>query len=171
MTLDNSESQISELAPHFTKLASLFIISSKECFPFCQETALKMKEVCYIHAEAFLAGNFSHGPMALINESAQNEKQKTKVICLLNESDNSERVFKVIKEIQSKNGWVALITNIQNISEITDVVPDFVVKVPFLKHFDSFLTILPMQLLVLKIAQLKQLDIDNPKNITKFVAF
>ena len=84
MTLSSCLDQLPKLAKFLLNSQSLYLLSPLSTLAFASEIALKLKETLYIHAESFLAGNFSHGPMALVNnEKDLKPEDKTKIICLL----------------------------------------------------------------------------------------
>ena len=168
MTLDQADSQTRELAKLLFEEKSIYVLGAGDSLPFAREVCLKMKEGTYIHAEAFIAGNFSHGPMALVDGSGKEVGEKTKVIVFATENEHLERTLMVVREIQKKGGWVAVATDLPDLEQ-RNVQPDFLLTTPYLKHFGSYLAFLPFQILITKIAELKGIDIDNPKNITKFI--
>lgn len=136
---------------------------------YASEISLKLKETLYIHAEAFLAGNFSHGPMALVDNSADlPPEKKTKIICLLVGEEGIERAIKVVSEARKKGAWVLVVTDLPNLEERGGEA-DEIVKIPYLKHLGGILALIVLQVLVLEMAEAKGGDVDNPRNITKFV--
>ena len=169
MTLSSCLDQLPKLAKFLLNSKSIFLLSPLSTLCYASEIALKLKETLYIHAESFLAGNFSHGPMALVNnENDLKPEEKTKIICLLIGEEGVNRALKVVKEARSKGAWVMVLTDIQNFEE-KGTPADEVVKIPYLKHFGGVLGLIVLQVLVLEMAEAKGGDIDNPRNITKYV--
>jgi glucosamine--fructose-6-phosphate aminotransferase (isomerizing) len=147
----------------------LYILSPISCLSYASEISLKLKETLYIHAEAFLAGNFSHGPMALVNnEKDLKDEDKTKIICLLVGEKGIDRSIKVVNEAHDKGAWVLVVTDQTNLKEKGSKA-DEEIKIPYLKHLGGILALIVLQVLVLEMAEARGGDVDNPRNITKFV--
>jgi glucosamine--fructose-6-phosphate aminotransferase (isomerizing) len=168
MTLSSCLDQLPRLAKFLLNSQSLYIISPLSTLSYASEISLKLKETLYIHAEAFLAGNFSHGPMALVNNSKHlKPEEKTKIICILVGEEGVDRSIKVVNEARAKGAWVMVLTDLSDFEEKAKA--DEVVKIPYLKHFGGILGLIVLQVLVLEMAEARGGDIDNPRNITKFV--
>lgn len=106
--------------------------------------------------------------MALVNNRKDlTTEEKTKIICLLVGEEGIDRTMKVVTEARSKGAWVLVVTDVSDFEEKGEA--NEVVKIPYLKHFGGLLALLVLQVLVLEMAEAKGGDIDNPRNITKFV--
>ncbi|MDC7234497.1 MAG: glutamine--fructose-6-phosphate transaminase (isomerizing) [Spirochaetales bacterium] len=130
-------------------------------FPVAMEAALKLKEVSYIHAEAYSAGSLKHGPLALISEEIPS-------VFICTRGDYQEKTISNIQEVRARDGRVLVISNYEddNLRKVADklfVVPD---SDPLLS---PLLTIVPCQLLGYYTALALGRDIDQPRNLAKSV--
>lgn len=122
------------------------------------EGSLKLKEISYIHSEAFQAGELKHGSISLIDEDFG-------VIAIILDKSISEKSISNLKEVAARGAKVIAITNIDN-----DNFADYKIKLDDYSEFLMPLTaIIPMQLLAYNTAKLKNLDIDKPRNLAKSV--
>ncbi|MBF9014131.1 MULTISPECIES: glutamine--fructose-6-phosphate transaminase (isomerizing) [unclassified Oceanispirochaeta] len=130
-------------------------------FPVAMEAALKLKEVSYIHAEAYSAGSLKHGPLALISEDIPS-------VFICTKGDYQEKTISNIQEVRARNGRVLVISNyedetLRRVADKLFVVPD---SDPLLS---PLLTIVPCQLLGYYTALALDRDIDQPRNLAKSV--
>jgi len=130
-------------------------------FPTALEGALKIKEISYIHAEGYGAGEMKHGPIALIDPHLP-------VVCIAPKSSVYEKMLSNIEEIKARKGIVISVA-----SEGDKLVPNHsnhVIYIPRVRElFSPFLTVVPLQLLAYYIAAKRGCDIDQPKNLAKSV--
>lgn len=169
------ETTLKTVAPLTKKLAKilytqehLFILARGNAYPFARETTLKIKEVCYIHAEAIPAGELKHGPLALIesNFDKQNRNQSHVIVLVLdNYLLQHNRV--TLLEIKARKGFLIVVTDCREKLKGIDI--DFIIEIPHCKPFSALLTIFPMQLLTLEMCRLKKLNPDKPRNLAKCV--
>ncbi len=130
-------------------------------FPNALEGALKLKELSYVHAEGYAAGEMKHGPIALIDKTMP-------VVCIVPNSATYDKIVSNIQEIKARGGIVISIAtegdkHIKNHS-------DYVVFIPEVKElFSPVLTVLPLQLLAYYIAHRNKRDVDQPRNLAKSV--
>lgn len=130
-------------------------------YPTVLEGALKLKEISYIPAEGYAAGEMKHGPLALIDEYRA-------VVCVANDSFILDKMMSNIQEILARRGKTIVVTTIGN-KQIKDYVKE-VIFIPKIEDiFSPLLTIIPLQLLAYYIAALKGHDIDKPRNLAKSV--
>ncbi|MGE3062475.1 MAG: glutamine--fructose-6-phosphate transaminase (isomerizing) [bacterium] len=130
-------------------------------FPVALEGALKLKEISYIHAEGYPAAEMKHGPIALI------DKNMPALVIALKDSIY-EKITSNIKEIKARKGYVIAIAN-KGDKEIKDIVDD-VIYIPETKEeFSPILSVIPLQLIAYKIAVMRGLDVDMPRNLAKSV--
>jgi len=124
------------------------------------EGSLKLKEISYIHSEAYAAGELKHGTISLIDNN-------TPVFAIVTKDSIKEKTISNIKEVKSRGAKVILVTNDINIDkEIYDVL----IEIPKTSDLlQSMLTIVPLQVLSYEIAKLRGCDIDKPKNLAKSV--
>ena len=130
-------------------------------FPIALEGALKLKELSYLHAEGYPAGEMKHGPLALIEEGLP-------VVILAPKDRYFEKTISNMQEVIARGGKVILITN-ENNRVISENVR-FTLEIPTTnEHLAPFLMTLPLQLLAYHVASLKNCDIDKPRNLAKSV--
>ncbi len=131
-------------------------------YPNAIEGALKLKEISYIPAEGYPAGEMKHGPIALIDENPW-------VICLATESRTYDKMISNIQEIKARNGYIIPIVTEGN-EDIKRLNPAYVIEVPRTSEiFSPLVTILPLQLLAYTVAREFGEDIDQPRNLAKSV--
>ncbi len=130
-------------------------------FPVALEGALKLKEVSYIHAEAYPAGEMKHGPLALIDEN-------TPAIFLATKAATDAKVLSNMSEVKARGGNILAIVNKGN--KEAESLADYCIEVPETKEmFSSLINVIPLQLLAYHIAKLKGLNVDKPRNLAKSV--
>ncbi|MBD3414653.1 MAG: glutamine--fructose-6-phosphate transaminase (isomerizing) [Candidatus Aminicenantes bacterium] len=130
-------------------------------YPVAREGALKLKEISYIHAEAYPGGEMKHGPIALIDE-----KMPTMVIAPRDRV--IDKVLSNISEVKARLGTVVAVSN-QDQKELSDKV-DKVINIPEIHElFSPFLTAIPVQLFAYYIAAERGADVDQPRNLAKSV--
>lgn len=155
------EPEIKKLARKYYKKSDFLYLGRHVNFPIALEGALKLKEISYIHAEGYPAGEMKHGPIALIDE-------KMPVVAIATKSKVYEKIINNIEEVKARGGIViALATeNDKNIERIADQVI-FLPEVHEL--FYPILNVIPLQLLAYHIAVLRGCDVDQPRNLAKSV--
>ncbi len=130
-------------------------------FPTALEGALKLKEVSYIHASGYPAGEFKHGPIALVDK-------ETPVVCIAPKDSVYEKTLANIEEVRARGGRLIAVTtegnrDFDNIAEFVFPIP------PTHEHLTPLLTVVPLQLLAHHVAAMKGLDVDKPRNLAKSV--
>ena len=129
--------------------------------PIAYEGALKLKEISYIHAEAYPAGEMKHGPIALIDE-------RMPVLCLAPKDPWHEKMISQIQQAKARGG--ILISVATDGDELVQSMSDHVLWVPQTPWMLSpVITVLPLQMLAYHIASLRGLDVDQPRNLAKSV--
>jgi glutamine---fructose-6-phosphate transaminase (isomerizing) len=130
-------------------------------FPIALEGALKLKEISYIHAEGYPAGEMKHGPIALIDEDVP-------VVMLVPLNSAYEKTLSNMEEVIARNGRVIALCS-EGDEEIGGRAED-IIKIPSIdEDLDPFLLSVPLQLLAYHIAVLKGTDVDQPRNLAKSV--
>jgi glucosamine--fructose-6-phosphate aminotransferase (isomerizing) len=152
---------IRKLAKTYSDCADFLYLGRGIHYPIALEGALKLKEISYIHAEGYPAGEMKHGPIALIDE-------KMPVVSLLPRDKVFEKSLANMEEVKARNGIViALITGKE--ADFTDKI-DHVIKIPDSNHFlTPILMTIPLQLLAYHIAVFRGTDVDQPRNLAKSV--
>jgi glucosamine--fructose-6-phosphate aminotransferase (isomerizing) len=129
--------------------------------PVCLEGALKLKEISYIPTEAYSAGEMKHGPIALLDEN-------TPVVCIATDSHVYDKVVSNIQETRARGAQVIAIATDGN--EDIQHHADDVIYVPRTPAFlQAALAVIPLQLLAYRIARLRGLNVDQPRNLAKTV--
>lgn len=145
----------------FASSKDVFFVGRGLDYATALESSLKLKEVSYIHSEAYAAGELKHGPISLIENGVL-------TVGIATQSALYEKLISNLKEVQARGGYLMGITNYGNY-DIEDTV-DFTVYVPNTsKYFTTSLAILPLQLLSYYITLAKGLDVDKPRNLAKSV--
>jgi glutamine---fructose-6-phosphate transaminase (isomerizing) len=151
---------IAEIASDFANCTSALYIGRNDLYPIAMEGALKLKEISYIHAEAYAAGELKHGALALIDE-------KMPVIVLAPSNSLFEKTCANIQEIKARGGNVYVITDNKDYFKQQDVT---IIPMPTMhKSLQPLLYTIPMQLLSYHIAVIKGTDVDQPRNLAKSV--
>ena len=160
-TLNYCHDNIPIVAKDFLKSKGVMFMGRGLSFPIALEGALKLKELSYIHAEGYPAGEMKHGPLALIEEGLP-------VVILAPKDRYFEKTISNMQEVIARGGKVIIVTN-----EINKVISEnvrFTLEIPKTnEHLTPFLMTVPLQLLAYHVASLKNCDIDKPRNLAKSV--
>jgi glucosamine--fructose-6-phosphate aminotransferase (isomerizing) len=155
------ESEIEELAHAFQHHRDFLYLGRGVNYPIALEGALKLKEISYIHAEGYPAGEMKHGPIALIDESMP-------VVALVPHDAVYEKMLSNIEEVKARSGVVIAVTD--RTDPCLEAKADSVIVVPSTHDLLSpLLMVLPSQLLAYHIALLRGCDVDQPRNLAKSV--
>jgi len=156
----NSKEQMIEIAPNIANKDNALFLGRGIFYPIAKEGALKLKEISYIHAEAYPAGELKHGPLALIDENMP-------VIALAPESEIAEKLISNLEEVKARGGTLYVCADP---SVNMDVKSGKLVHMP---ECDFFMTPIvyniPLQILSYEVALLRGTDIDQPRNLAKSV--
>jgi glucosamine--fructose-6-phosphate aminotransferase (isomerizing) len=155
------QDEIASLARRHSHFGSFLFLGRNINFPSALEGALKLKEISYIPAEGYAAGEMKHGPIALIDEYRA-------VVCIAPESKVYEKMVSNIQEIRSRRGKIIAIATSgdRQIKELTREV----IYIPKVDEFFSPLVVaLPLQLLAYHVAVKRGCDVDQPRNLAKSV--
>ena len=155
------QDKIQIIAKDFLQSKGAIFLGRGSSFPIALEGALKLKELSYLHAEGYPAGEMKHGPLALIEEGLP-------VVILAPKDKYFEKTISNMQEVIARGGKVLLITN-----EDKDIISEnirFTLEVPKTDNFlTPFLITVPLQLLAYHVASQKSFDIDKPRNLAKSV--
>jgi glucosamine--fructose-6-phosphate aminotransferase (isomerizing) len=158
--LDNA-SAVEELARKYMTCKDFLYLGRGVNFPTSLEGALKLKEISYIHAEAYAAGEMKHGPIALIDENLP--------VAVVSPRDQTyQKTCSNIEEVLTRRGRVILFTDNPSHDMISKVESVFVVP-ETIYELEPILTVVPLQLLAYYIANLLGTDVDQPRNLAKSV--
>jgi len=156
------EPMIRSLAKRHHAVSDMLFLARGVLFPIALEGALKLKEISYIHAEGYPAGEMKHGPIALIDEN-------TPVVCLTSKGVAYEKVLANMEEVKARNGILIALTD-QPDDPTVQRIADEVLAVPHIGGVARpILFAIPLQLLAYHIAVCRNTDIDQPRNLAKTV--
>jgi len=155
------EEQIKRLAMTYQHKSDFLYLGRGVNYPIALEGALKLKEISYIHAEGYPAGEMKHGPIALIDENLP-------VVAIAPHDSVYEKMLSNIEEVKARSGIVIALTDQQD--PTLEAKADAVIQVPATHEMLSpLLMTLPLQLLAYHIALLRGCDVDQPRNLAKSV--
>lgn len=161
LVLTNQEGQIEELAHQFVDTQDFIFIGRGINFPIALEGALKLKEISYIHAEGYPAGEMKHGPIALLDN-------KVPVVAIAMPGMVYEKVISNAQEAKARDAQLIGVTPARD-GEAGEIF-NIILSVPAVDELLSpILSVLPMQLLSYHIAARRGLDVDQPRNLAKSV--
>ncbi|WP_457622340.1 glutamine--fructose-6-phosphate transaminase (isomerizing) [Persephonella sp.] len=155
------DDEIKDLAHRYMNASDFLFLGRNINYPIALEGALKLKEISYIHAEGYPAGEMKHGPIALIDE-------KLPVVCIIPSDKYYEKMFSNIQEVKARKGKVISVATegdkqIENVSDEVIYIPKT------LDPLYPILTVIPLQQLSYHIATLLGKDVDQPRNLAKTV--
>jgi glucosamine--fructose-6-phosphate aminotransferase (isomerizing) len=155
------ESEVKELARELMHSQDFLYLGRGLNYPIALEGALKLKEISYIHAEGYPAGEMKHGPIALIDE-------KMPVVVLAPRDRYFEKTIGNLKEVESRGGKVILLTD--DVKTSHEVSAFRLLRLPKASHYlTPIVMTIPLQLLAYHIAVHRGTDVDQPRNLAKSV--
>ena len=158
--LEDDTNNIQKLSSKFSYVHDAFYIGRNLDYAISLEGSLKLKEVSYIHSEAYAAGELKHGTISLIEDN-------TLVIGVITQDEIYEKTISNLVEVKSRGAYI--ITVNPNKIDVNKVA-DFTINIPETnKYFYPSLTVIPLQLLSYYITVSKGLDVDKPRNLAKSV--
>jgi glucosamine--fructose-6-phosphate aminotransferase (isomerizing) len=160
-TLRDSEPAMERIARQLYNRTDFLYLGRGINYPIALEGALKLKEISYIHAEGYPAGEMKHGPIALIDEEMP-------VLCLAPRDPWHEKMISQIQQAKARGGTVIAVAT--DGDELVKGMADHVLWIPEAPWMLSpVITVLPLQLLAYHIAAIRGLDVDQPRNLAKSV--
>jgi len=157
-----ADAEIDAIAERIHHVHDVLYLARGSLFPIALEGALKLKEISYIHAEGYPAGEMKHGPIALIDEG-------TPVVVLLSKGTAYQKVLANLEEVKARNGLTLVVTDDPDAPSLNRLA-DFVLPVPAVEGISRpILFALPLQLLAYDIAVWRGTDVDQPRNLAKTV--
>lgn len=153
--------EVESLAPIFMQVFGALFLGRGPCYPLALEGALKLKEISYLHAEGYAAGEMKHGPIALIDSNLP-------VIVLALKQYHLDKVLSNLQEVKARGAITILLTDLSEAECPNDVVTS--VHIPEGDYFTApLLASIPLQLLAYYVARAKGTDVDQPRNLAKSV--
>jgi glucosamine--fructose-6-phosphate aminotransferase (isomerizing) len=157
----DTESEVEKVAHALKDITGCLYLGRGINMPIAYEGALKLKEISYIHAEGYPAGEMKHGPIALIDEEMP-------VLCIAPKDPWHEKMISQIQQAKARGGMVIAVATEGD--ELIQGMADHVLWIPEAPWMLSpILTVLPLQLLAYHIAAIRGLDVDQPRNLAKSV--
>jgi glucosamine--fructose-6-phosphate aminotransferase (isomerizing) len=161
-----TEGLMKEIAHRFYQRSDFLYLGRGINYPIALEGALKLKEISYIHAEGYPAGEMKHGPIALIDE-------RMPVVAIAPHDHVFEKIMGNVQEAKARGGSVIALTTASNengIEQLLDKTNDFLITIPK-SHplLTPVLMVVPLQLLAYHIAIRRGCDVDQPRNLAKSV--
>ena len=164
-------SPVEDMSRHLFRATDFLFLGRGVQYPIALEGALKLKEISYIHAEGYPAGEMKHGPIALIDESLP-------VVALIPRGRGYEKILSNVQEVKARGGRIVAVVN--HGDELVRKIlgrDDLVVEVPGVEVdvlgvseiFAPFVTVIPLQLLAYHVALRAGRDVDQPRNLAKSV--
>jgi glucosamine--fructose-6-phosphate aminotransferase (isomerizing) len=155
------QERIQWFASEFSNAKDVFFIGRGADYAISMEGSLKLKEITYIHSEAYAAGELKHGTISLIEE-------RTPVVGVLTQKKLLEKTVSNMKECKARGAYLIAITDLENEAALSSM--DFVIRIPETEeHFSGILAVVPLQLFGYYVSVAKGLDVDKPRNLAKSV--
>ena len=155
------DAEIRAVAQKYFRSTNFLFLGRGIMYPIALEGALKLKEISYIHAEGYAAGEMKHGPIALID-------QNMPVVVIANRSPVYDKMISNLEQVRARDGQVIAIASEGDTA--IDEKADAVIRIPELgEHLTALLATIPVQLLAYHVAALKGTDVDQPRNLAKSV--
>ena len=152
---------IKRVADHIKFATDTFYIGRGLDYTMSLEAALKLKEISYVHAEAYAAGELKHGTIALISENVP-------VVALATQEDVYAKVISNIREVKARGAYVVLVSMDEEVNDPS--ICDQHIRLPKMdSEFTSFATAVVLQLVAYYTSEAKGLDVDKPRNLAKSV--
>ncbi len=153
--------RMEEVARRFVSVKSCLFLGRGIGYPVAMEGALKLKEISYIHAEGYAAGEMKHGPIALIDENMP-------VVLVATRASNYNKVVSNASEVRARGGKVIAIAD-EGDEEIRAYADDAILVPAIAGPMSSVVATLPLQMLAYHVATMKGTDVDQPRNLAKSV--
>ena len=155
------DGQIQAIAHKYFRASDFLFLGRGIMFPIALEGALKLKEISYIHAEAYAAGELKHGPIALVDENMP-------VVVIANQGPLYEKVVSNLEQVRARGGQVIALAT-EGDREIETKANDVITIADLGEFLTPVLAVVPLQLLAYHIATRKGTDVDQPRNLAKSV--
>ena len=153
--------EVAKIARKYLHVRDFLYLGRGISYPIALEGALKLKEISYVHAEGYPAGEMKHGPIALID-------QEMPVVVLATKNDVYEKVISNIEEVKAREGKIIALAS-QSDQEIVEKVDDVITIPETHPSLTPILLTIPLQLLAYYMADFKGTDVDQPRNLAKSV--
>ena len=157
--INKNEEDVKKLAKSLSKARDVFFIGRGTDYNVALEGSLKLKEISYIHSEAYAAGELKHGTIALIENGIT-------VVSILTDEKLMEKTISNIQEVITRGAKTVIVTNL----ELPNKKYDYIFEIPQVSSLISpILSVIPLQMLAYFVSKEKGLDVDKPRNLAKSV--
>ncbi len=156
-----AEARIRELSPKYAGAKSAFFLGRGFNYPTALEGALKLKEISYLHAEGYPAGEMKHGPIALID-------REFPVVCVCTKGEKYDKMISNIKEVEARGGRIIALAT-EGDAAMEEIAEDVIYVPETREELSPIVNVVPLQLLAYHIARYRGCDIDKPRNLAKSV--
>ncbi len=156
------DAHIQRIAARIADARDVLYLGRGSCFPIALEGALKLKEISYIHAEGYAAGEMKHGPIALIDRSVP-------VIAIVPSGPLFEKTASNLQEAAARGGQVIVFSDAEGAAKLRGIATETIVLPAVDPFVAPILYAIPVQLLAYHVAVLKGTDVDQPRNLAKSV--
>lgn len=160
-TILDKSSRLETLAEKYKNCENFLFLGRRYNYPVALEGALKLKEISYIHAEGYGAGEMKHGPIAMISE-------KFPTMAIVPQNSVSEKMFSNLEEIKARKGPIFAIAT-EGDKEIATIANDVFFIPKTIESLEPLLTAVPLQLFAYYIGTKRGFDVDKPRNLAKSV--
>ncbi|MDR3472663.1 MAG: glutamine--fructose-6-phosphate transaminase (isomerizing) [Devosia sp.] len=157
-----AEGDIERIAKRLSKAKDVLYLGRGPLFPIAMEGALKLKEISYIHAEGYAAGELKHGPIALVDEAMP-------VIVVAPSDELMEKTLSNMQEVSARGGKIILITDEAGAETVGHGIADIIIMPKVHPFVAPILSLIPVQLLAYHTAVMMGTDVDQPRNLAKSV--
>lgn len=154
--------QIRGMARVIAQARDILYLGRGICMPIAQEGALKLKEISYIHAEAYAAGELKHGPISLIDPSVP-------VVAIAPSTILFEKTLSNLQEARARGGRILVFTDAKGAEQLKDIAEHIIILPDVNAFVAPILYTIPVQILAYEVALLKGTDVDQPRNLAKSV--
>ena len=158
----DDDAAIQQIAQRVSKARDVLFLGRGNCFPIAMEGALKLKEISYIHAEGYAAGEMKHGPIALIDPAVP-------VIAIAPSGPLFEKTASNLQEAAARGGQVIVFSDAQGAAKLKGISTETVILPAVDPFVAPILYAIPVQVLAYHVAVLKGTDVDQPRNLAKSV--
>ncbi|MBQ2478633.1 MAG: glutamine--fructose-6-phosphate transaminase (isomerizing) [Erysipelotrichales bacterium] len=160
-TILEDKERLQWFAAQYANIQDAFFIGRGIDYAISMEGSLKLKEISYVHSEAYAAGELKHGTISLIEKG-------TLVFGIVTQQHLYEKTLSNMTEVKSRGGYIVGVTNYGNFK--IEETSDFTIYIPPIDaHFTTSLAVIPLQLMAYYISVSKGLDVDKPRNLAKSV--
>ena len=157
-----ADGMIQKIAARVAEARDVLYLGRGNCFPIAMEGALKLKEISYIHAEGYAAGEMKHGPIALIDNNVP-------VIAIAPSGPLFEKTASNLQEAAARGGQIILLSDAAGAAKLRGIATETVILPDVDPFVAPILYSIPVQLLAYHVAVLKCTDVDQPRNLAKSV--